>query len=318
MIDDYPDLDDAYFYDDDWSDIFDDVEEKADSYCFDPALEIDPESTLKEALSSLSSMRCEGVLTDSEIEVYCKTFIDIYGSDDSGFRHRYSVVCSVVYGFLDTSNLDNGLPPEARQFANNIGIIEGRLGSKYSDTHAFSSVRKLHDHVELEIQRLEYLTAQNRAHGEEEARIAKKLKKCEGNLADLEKRNKSLKSDLEKTQREYVAILGIFAAVVVAFSSGVNFSITSIDASQEYDVVRMAFIVSIVGAFVFNLLYALFTFVYRMVKEKDSGSDGCAAGEWGILGKKPFVEINKAIVAIIGFFFASSILLTFLERAWAL
>lgn len=261
------------------------------------------------AVERLASLEVD--LNDAEINDFVIFFTRLYDESDEKFRHMYSHVCSILFGFLaDDGRLDDGVPPQAVKLANNVALILGEIKRLHPESRAACCVLKLYDHIELENKRMRYMTLQNKAHGEEEAKIAKKLKKCEVNLADIEKKNKSLKSDLEKTQREYVAILGIFAAVVVAFSGGVNFSITSISASQGYNIVHMAFIVSVVGAFVFNLLYALFTFVFRMVRHNGDN--------WGILGKDAFIKINKNIVFIVAFFFFASMLMTFVEHAWSL
>lgn len=115
---------------------------------------------------------------------------------------------------------------------------------------------------------------------------------------------------MNRSQKEYIAILGIFAAVVVAFSGGVNFTLSGLSALQGYNVVYIAFIVSIIGGFMFNILYALFTFVYRAIRQNGDN--------WGILGKDAFIKINQVIIFVVAFFFFVAMLMTFVEHSWSL
>lgn len=126
----------------------------------------------------------------------------------------------------------------------------------------------------------------------------------------LEGKANHLEDKLDRSQKEYIAILGIFAAVVVAVSSGVNFSLSAFDAVHGYHVVYLSFVISVIGIFLFNMLYALFTFMYRMIRQNGNN--------WGILGKDTFVKTNRFMVYIVAFLFFSSILMTFLEHSWSL
>lgn len=124
-------------------------------------------------------------------------------------------------------------------------------------------------------------------------------------METLSKRIYEKENQIDRMQREYIAILGIFAAVVIAMNGSIVFTSSSINAIAGQNILYLAFIISIVGAFLFNALFALFTFVYRMVRQNGT--------TWGILSKETFTKINGWIIGAIVALFLTSCLFCWLE-----
>ena len=76
-------------------------------------------------------------------------------------------------------------------------------------------------------------------------------------IAEIEKSSKAL-------QRDYVSILGIFAAIVMAFVSGSVYSSSVLDNMASTELYRLVFVMLCVGLFIFDLIVGLFYFVLKM------------------------------------------------------
>ena len=76
-------------------------------------------------------------------------------------------------------------------------------------------------------------------------------------MMEIEKSNKSL-------QKNYVTILGIFAAIVIAFMSDAVFANSILDNISNASIHRLSFVMLCLGFFIFNTLVALFYFVLRV------------------------------------------------------
>ena len=70
-------------------------------------------------------------------------------------------------------------------------------------------------------------------------------------------------------QRNYVTILGIFAAIVIAFAAGSTFSSSVIQSMASVSIYRLAFVMMVRGLFLFDLVMALFFFICRVAKFKE-------------------------------------------------
>lgn len=226
------------------------------------------------AVESLASL--ESDLNDVEIADFVRFFKELYDESDDRFRHMYSHVCSILFGFLaDNGRLDDGVPPQAVKLASNVALILGEIKRLHPKSRAVRCVLKLYDHIELENKRMRYMTLQNKAQQES----AKKLKKkFETSLSDEVKKAKQsfdsgIKLQIEETQqklqRNYISILGIFAAIVVAFMSGTAFSSSVLENIDKASIYRISFVVLIVAFFMFNLICALFMFLNKVSEIKN-------------------------------------------------
>ena len=135
---------------------------------------------------------------------------------------------------------------------------------------------------------MQYMSSWNREHldnvsrlnNEMEARVSKSREELD---AKVEEARASFKNDIEKTredyekktlreiekssqalQKDYVSILGIFAAIVMAFISGSVYSNSVLDNVASTELYRLLFVMLCVGLFIFDLVIALFYFVLKM------------------------------------------------------
>lgn len=80
----------------------------------------------------------------------------------------------------------------------------------------------------------------------------------------VENAKESIKDETKGVEKEYIAILGIFAAIVLAFVGGITFStsvLQNIDAVSPY---RLLLVVIILGAVLINVIYMLIGLIFKI------------------------------------------------------
>lgn len=110
-------------------------------------------------------------------------------------------------------------------------------------------ITKLYDHVQLGIKQLENVK----------------------NVLSLgiEDSKEQLLVETKKIEREYIAILGIFAAIVLAFVGGLTFSSSVLQYMSQVSIYRISLIALIIGFVFINLIYGLFYYIDKIVKTKN-------------------------------------------------
>lgn len=173
--------------------------------------------------------------------LYFKRLENIYHKkDDDNFRHYYSD----IFACLTQIDAD----PEKGSIevlAENMQIIkDGYMGDVNNDTsgnpiNITQEIIKLYDHINLDISRLNYtkrITSDTQAELSKTKLLIDQLQfQIEESKVFSEDTNKEfsekaeklseeIKTGQKKMQNEYITILGIFAAIVLAFTGGMMFS----------------------------------------------------------------------------------------------
>lgn len=208
---------------------------------------------------------------------------------EDGFRHFYSDIFSVLTRIQQDSSLGN-----IYTLGQNLALIRSEYTPKNKDENnkiidIGDNIRKLYDHVNLDIARILYSDAGDRKTSGEEAIIelqtqvsgikveVHKAKIAQGSIEkefkitneELQKAQKNVEKELGKQQREYIAILGIFAAVVLAFTAGIAFSTSILENINTVSVYRIIIVSLIVGIVLVNILFSLFYYIDRLVNGKN-------------------------------------------------
>ena len=129
------------------------------------------------------------------------------------------------------------------------------------------SIQKLYDHVSLDIARILYSDAGDRKTSGEEAIIdvQSQIKQIQTEIDKAKVAQKNVENELGKQQKEYIAILGIFAAVVLAFTGGIAFSTSVLNNINAVSVYRIITVSLVIGLVLINVLFGLFYYVDRLV-----------------------------------------------------
>lgn len=233
-----------------------------------PPLEIpeisegDDDSKKREALhlmlESLASVDNRSVLSSDDIDRASDFFARLYGGGEP-YRHRYADICDLIFSEMGKSSeeLDDGVPYSVNCLAESIRIIHESMVAKGDDAQA-RSVLKLADHIDLEKTRLgHYISQQQDLLKFKEAVADAKRERAEADRKFAER--------LDKTRMEYIAVLGAFAAVVLAFNGGVGFSTSTLGALGIDSGIRaLVFQTALVGLVLINTICILLVFVWKM------------------------------------------------------
>ncbi len=197
---------------------------------------------------------------------------EIYHTDSGDdFRHFYSDIFSVLTMIKNdnsTGNID--------VLGQNLSIIREEYRPKNKDINGnlidiSDSIRKLYDHVNLDIARITYSENQNRIYlGKDSLEgITAKIIKLETELPNVQKNLitevNDVKKDLKSSQKEYISILGIFSSVVLAFTAGIAFSTSVLENIHKASIYRTLFICLIIAFVLINILYMLFKYTEKIV-----------------------------------------------------
>lgn len=196
----------------------------------------------------------------------------------SGYRHGYEGILDVIRNIEKTHPSDgNQAASEEDQEMDNLFFLTAnlddlkeyiRLGSYTDDT--FNGVVKLSDHVKLEIHRLRDLQEQDYQKEQMTRTIKELLTESKGLASKVE----IAQSNSEKLQMHMVAILGIFAAIVMAFSGGMNLLSGSISISGDSDLCNVVFAVLLCGIILFNIIAFLIGSIVSIIHPATSNKEG--------------------------------------------
>lgn len=149
----------------------------------------------------------------------------------------------------------------------------------------------MYDHVSLDIARILYSDAGDRKTSGEEAIIdvQSQIKQIQTEVDKAKVAQKNVENELGKQQKEYIAILGIFAAVVLAFTGGIAFSTSVLNNINAISSYRIIVVSLIIGLVLINILFGLFFYVDRLVNGLNSDEKKL----------KPLVISNVVIIILL-------------------
>lgn len=207
---------------------------------------------------------------------YAMRFKSVY---DRGYRQRYSEILGMLEDIApneeDVYEQDDECEDSLEVISSNLMALREYLRehtSEYGEL-TYYGVFKLSDHVDIEIHRLR-----------DRKNLYHELSGTDDNLVDLyskatdlekklKKANKSIDNaqrNSERLQMQMVAILGIFAAIVMAFSGGLDILGGAISISGESDLFKIVFVVLLCGIILFNI----FAFLMHMILAVINSSNG--------------------------------------------
>lgn len=205
----------------------------------------------------------------------------------SGYRHSYHKISLTIYQNqnMNEQTLSNIL--------NNINYLQRKMYSENRDKKELNNgVKKLCDHIQLEIVRIN-----NNKENIDEIRslISEFKKRAEENIKGLEETTEKQKQGFEDKIKDtvdvikkeinstvesvvddvddvrnnlvgqVVAILGVFAAIVLAFTGGMAFSTSALENINKSSAYRIVIVCLIIGFTFFNAIAALVLYLDRLV-----------------------------------------------------
>lgn len=183
------------------------------------------------------------------------------------YRHFYSDIFTVLANIQQESSLG-----DINVLGQNLRVIRSGYNPKNIDEEGNlidigESIQKLYDHVSLDIARISYSDAGDRKTSGEQAikEVQSQINQIQTQIDEAKIAQKNAENELKKQQKEYIAILSVFAAVVLAFTGGIAFSTSVLNNINAVSVYRIIIISLIIGLVLVNVLFGLFYYVDRLV-----------------------------------------------------
>lgn len=245
-------------------------------------------SAFRELLFSLAESQDKLESKSDRYEVY-KELEEIYyvQQDNVYFKHFYSDIFSVLTQIKQGDRIGS-----VEVLGQNIAEIrKGYRAQNYSQNGVLidisDKIRKLYDHLSLDIARMGYSDANDWRLLQEEtvSDIKSQLESQIDASKVIDKQLEQVNGKLERSQREYIAILGIFASIVLAFTGGIAFSSSVIENLHKASIYRIFAVSLIIGLVLVNVLFGLFYYLDRLTS---------------LTGKKKIVPLVIANTVILG------------------
>ena len=181
--------------------------------------------------------------------------------EDKMFRHFYSDIFSVLLEIKQSSK-DIGSIDVLGQ---NLDVLRKGYNAINYDADGnlidiSDSIRKLYDHVSLDIARIMYSEAEDRRIVSYET-IQEVRSDVDEVKTGIDKAYQKIKSQ----QKEYISILGIFASFILAFMGGMVFSTSVFNNIAQVSIYRILIASLIIGLVFTNIIYSLFYYINKIV-----------------------------------------------------
>jgi hypothetical protein len=189
------------------------------------------------------------------------------------FRHYYSDIFSILIEI--NNNVELG---DLNILGQNLQLImAGYQAVNYRNgqlVDASASIKKLYDHVNLDISRITYWDSKYRSEsGIQEVTELKgqvnalqiTIKEAQEKQKRFEKTQALAEQKLDNSQKEYITILGIFSAVVLAFIGGITFSTSVLNNIAQASIYRIVLISLIIGLVFINIIFSMFYYINKFM-----------------------------------------------------
>lgn len=196
-----------------------------------------------------------------------RRFEDLYGSDadKQRFRHYYSDIFDILVQIKQSQDIaDTGT------LLQNLSLLQERY-RVHNQKDITLSLRKLLDHVNLDISRIDYYSSlDDDVSGETEIQtLHNRIAELTNKVVEADKRTELSERKLENIQKEYVAILSIFAAVIMAVSGGFSVSKEVLYGVSSLNIWNLLAVFSFIGWMILNLLFLLLYYISQIL-DKDT------------------------------------------------
>ncbi|KMT21613.1 hypothetical protein [Clostridium cylindrosporum] len=179
-----------------------------------------------------------------------------------GDRVEYNLILNYIEDIQDDEQRDN--------LRRNISKFKDLYGSDLQNNFL-----KIIDYVLLEIPRV------NRSR-----RVDKQIESTSLYIEKLKLSNEEHKSiiaqsqeKMGKMQGDFISILSIFSAVIIAFFGGLNFIASALNAIDKINSYKLTFVILIIGFIMFNIIYMLLYTISKITGRKitiDKIPDKCS------------------------------------------
>lgn len=181
---------------------------------------------------------------------------------NGNFRHSYSRFYPLILEIAKDENKYN-LDFLSENLENIRVLVEKDYFNGENEFKGlYNPLSKLSDHLNLEIARYNHYMASESVTRD----LLQKNKDLEMILEQTQKSLDETKKKAANIQTEYTTILGIFAAIILAFTGTITFSSSVLDNIHQVSIYRLIIIALILGFVAFNIISILIDFIVGINK----------------------------------------------------
>lgn len=216
-------------------------------------------------------------LEDTEVIKMLVQLRNIYAN---GFRHSYADLFSVISSVKEHDKLVVR-KYNSEYLLNNLQSLRKVIDEDYEKSVAVSEkteysalykhFRKLCDHVNLEICRMDYFTTKDDQIKDRESqveRMTEKVSEVNEEIIKLKSELNIAKDTIEKSQTTAITVIGLFSAIIMSFFGGISFTDQSLTILSDSSPIRLVFVLALVGFTLFNLLFLILYIVGKLTGRK--------------------------------------------------
>lgn len=227
---------------------------------------------ITEIIWKLAEQRLPQTTTSPDFQNIITALKEVY---TDGYRHSYSNISSKIFQIVSIGKIENQDADivELLYLSENIKSIQVYIDIQTNDfSQEFKeSFRKLSDHIQLEIARID-----------QQKDIIASTMNTQRQIKDFEDQIKGIGDDTEKRRNELdklgtemtdsknqiishvVSVLAIFAGIVIAFMTGTTLLSSAFSVMQNTNKYRLVFVLALVGLVLFDLIISLMFIVARL------------------------------------------------------
>ena len=219
---------------------------------------------------------------------------EVYTED---FRHQYSFITGFLLQYINESTDETEM--RLSRLKDNIDLYSDEFMEEFPDNNAYSKgVAKFIDHISLEIARLEYIKRQYGSALQSATALDTRIKSVKD---QVEQANESL----EKQKVDFIAILGIFSGIVLAFVGGITFSNSILQGIENISIYRLIAIAAMCGLVLVDAIGIAMRYVMRLTLREHKGWNHADTVLLVVNGLFIAILISVSIVYYMKFFHCS-------------
>lgn len=191
--------------------------------------------------------------------------------NEEKFRHYYSDIFTVLTQLQRDSSLG-----DMNILGQNLSMIRAGYQSMNKDDEGriidiCDNIRKLYDHVSMDIARITYSDAADRKISGEAfiGEVQSQITQAKEEINTVRKVQQDVEEKMNNQQKEYIAILGVFSAVVLTFIGGIAFSTSVLENIAQASVYRTLIVALIIGVVLINAFFGMFYYVNLLINKQN-------------------------------------------------
>ncbi len=219
----------------------------------------------------INELATEYLKPDDCDKIYLKIEKIYCSSKSKQFRHYYSDIFVTITNIKVTMNEKDNKRDLAKLSAN-IELLHKNYDIKNRKKDITEYIKKLYDHISLELARLDYNDRVFKVNIEDS--ITEDVKKriddaIEKSYNDLDKKVKVVYTQFKDSERNYITILGIFASFVVTFVGMLSFTESVLKEMSKVSTYRLFVVILLLGFILLTICFSLYWFIARIVNKDD-------------------------------------------------